>query len=164
MKIKSIIQKKKKERWRDFRRIRREQTKSLIWRKAKYFSYPDYMCMKDMQSGKWVWKTVCILWSIDLGENGRACSRFEWDTEKNPLRTTNQQNSKRLKIGQRALAGQTEQFSYHAQTFPKCFSLKGFTRSPAVLFIPQSIVYWTVPSHLRWWDAWSQVARDSRLS
>lgn len=46
------------------------------------------MCTKARQIGKQIWKIMHILWSIDLGENSRACSHSETDTEKTPPRTT----------------------------------------------------------------------------
>lgn len=43
--------------------------------------------------------------------------------------------------GRTDIAGQTEYFSYHNTNFAQMFQSKGFTQSPAALFIPLSIVY-----------------------
>lgn len=126
----------------------REQTKSLIHCKAKYSSYLDYIGTKDWQSRKWVWKTICILWSIDLGENGRACSHFELDTEKTLSEPLISKIPKDWRQDKEHWQDRQNSSPTTTQT-PQLFQSKGFTQSPAVLFIPWSTVYWTVHSHLR---------------
>lgn len=142
-----------------------EQTKSLIRCKDKYSSYRDYMCMKDRQSRKWVWETIRILWSVDLGENGRTCSHFELDTEKNTQNHWSADSQKTEDRTKSTDVGQTWQDRQNSspittQTFPKCFSLKGsLSHQLFCLFHEALYIELCIPIA----NAWSQVFRDSGL-
>lgn len=70
-----------------------------------------------------MWKTVHILWSIDLGENSRACSQFKTDREKPHLEPPTTETPWRL--AKEHWNNRQDSCPIKTQDFPKYFSLTG---------------------------------------